>query len=98
MQQVNSEDADMPARAALRDLIWRVEHMRDLLLQNPSTVDAQMVGDLLDTSEARRVIDPGSEETKANVSAELPDGGPLRSKSTLKNRNCSWKGGCFENK
>lgn len=53
---MEAADKDMPARAALRELLWRVEHMRLLLLESASAVDPATVRDLLDTSEARRVL------------------------------------------
>ena len=53
---MEAADKDMPARAALRELLWRVEHMRRLLLENASAVDPATVSDLLDTSKARRVL------------------------------------------
>lgn len=75
MQQVKSADADMPARAALRDLLWRVEHMRDLLLDDAGAIDPRMVQDLLDTGEARRAIGLPVRATEKNVSYWLPGGG-----------------------
>lgn len=67
MRMVKTEEMGMPARAALRDLIWRVEHMRALLLDDAATADDQTVCDLLDTSEARRAIGLEPEATKADV-------------------------------
>lgn len=43
-------------RMALRDLIWRVDHLRDAVEKSQDPLELQKVLDLLDTSEARAAL------------------------------------------
>lgn len=51
-----TESEAIKIRMALRDLIWRVDHLRDTVEKTQDPLDLKDVLDLLDTSEARAVL------------------------------------------